>query len=193
MAGEGSARRVTFRDVLANPEFRAMYVAQALSVVGDQLARIAVAVLVFNRSHSALLTAISFGASYLPWVIGGPLLSGYADRLRRRNVMIFCDVVRAVLVLGLAIPGIPIAILLVLVALIALMEPPFSASRASMLPDILGEGEQYAIASTLSNTTNILGGVLGFAVGGIVTKAIGTHSTILLDCLSFALSAVILT
>src|SRR5579885_519944 len=108
VSAEGSARRVTFGDVLANPEFRAMYVAQALSVVGDQLARIAVAVLVFNRSHSALLPAVSFGVSYLPWVIGGPLLSGYADRLRRRNVMIFCDVIRAVLVLGLAIPGIPI-------------------------------------------------------------------------------------
>jgi len=189
---EGSARRVTFGDVLANPEFRAMYLAQALSVVGDQFARIAVAVLVFNRSHSAFLTAVSFGISYLPWVVGGPLLSGYADRLRRRNVMIFCDVVRAALVPVLAIPGTPIAVLLVLVALIALMESPFSASRASMLPDIIGEGEKYAIASTLSNTTNILGGVLGFALGGVITKAIGARPTILLDCLSFAVSAVIL-
>ena len=49
--------------ILANREFRAMYVAQALSVVGDQLARIAVALIVFSRSHSALLTAVSFGAT----------------------------------------------------------------------------------------------------------------------------------
>jgi diguanylate cyclase (GGDEF)-like protein len=189
VSAEGSARRVTFGDVLANPEFRAMYVAQALSVVGDQLARIAVAVLVFNRSHSALLTALSFGVSYLPWVVGGPLLAGYADRLRRRNVMIFCDLVRAVLVLGLAIRGTPIAILLILVTLITLMEPPFSASRASMLPDVVGEGEQYAIASTLSNTTNILGVALGFAVGGIVVTSIGIRPTILIDSASFLLSA----
>jgi len=192
VTAEGSARRVTFGDVLANPEFRAMYIAQALSVVGDQLARIAVAVLVYSRSHSALLTALSFGISYLPWVVGGPLLSGYADRLRRRNVMIFCDLVRAVLVLGLVIPGMPIALLLILVALIALMEPPFSASRASMLPDIVGEGEHYAIASTLSNTTNNLGVVLGFALGGIVTTGIGARPTVLLDCVSFVLSAGIL-
>ncbi|MDQ1684954.1 MAG: hypothetical protein QOC82_1691 [Frankiaceae bacterium] len=192
MSTEGSARRVTFGDVLANPEFRAMYVAQALSVIGDQLARIAVAVLVFNRSHSPLLTAVSFGVSYLPWVIGGPLLSGFADHLRRRNVMIFCDLVRAVLVLALAIPGAPIAVLLVLVTLIALMEPPFSASRASMLPDIVGEGEHYAIASTLSNTTNNLGVVLGFALGGLITTEIGARPTIALDCISFVLSAGIL-
>src|SRR5438270_5933412 len=108
-------RRVTFRDVLANREFRALYVAQALSVAGDQLARIAVAVLVFSRSHSALLTAASFGLSYLPWVVGGPLLAGYADRLRRRQVMVVCDVARALMVLLMAVPNMPTVMLLVLV------------------------------------------------------------------------------
>src|SRR5438270_9271128 len=156
------APRVTVRDVLANREFRAMYAAQALSVVGDQLARIAVAVLVFDRSHSALLTAVSFGVSYLPWVVGGPLLAGYADRLPRRTVMIFSDLARAILVLGIAIPGMPTAVLFVLVALVAFMEPPFLAARAALLPDVIGEGDRYAVASTLSNTTNNVGVVAGF-------------------------------
>ena len=35
-------RRVTFRDVLGNREFRAVFYAHALSVSGDQLAKIAV-------------------------------------------------------------------------------------------------------------------------------------------------------
>src|SRR4051794_32811139 len=103
MSQAAAPRRVTFGDVLANREFRAMYVAQALSVVGDQLARIAVALLVFGRSHSALLTALSYGLSYLPWIVAGPLLAGYADRLPRRSVMIFCDVVRTLLVLAIAV------------------------------------------------------------------------------------------
>src|SRR3954468_24121170 len=187
-----SGRRVTFRDVLANREFRALYVAQALSVVGDQLARIAVAVLVFAHSHSALLTAASFALSYLPWVIGGPLLSGYADRLPRRNVMIFCDLTRGVLVLGLTLPHLPTAALLVLVTLVALLEPPFSASRASMLPDVVGEGETYAIAATLSNTTNNLAVVVGFAIGGFVVAGLGASATVILDTLTFAASAALL-
>src|SRR5438477_4773422 len=64
MSQAAMPRRVTFGDVLANREFRAMFAAQALSVVGDQLARIAVAILVFQRSHSALLTGVSYGISY---------------------------------------------------------------------------------------------------------------------------------
>jgi diguanylate cyclase (GGDEF)-like protein len=183
------APRVTVRDVLANREFRAMYAAQALSVVGDQLARIAVALLVFNRSHSTLLTAVSFGVSYLPWVVGGPLLAGYADRMPRRTVMIASDLVRFVLVLGIAIPGMPTAALLLLVALVALMEPPFLAARAAMLPDVIGEGERYAVASTLSNTTNNVGVVAGFAVGGAVVAAIGARTGIIIDSLTFLFSA----
>src|SRR4051794_30653221 len=133
MSQPAGTRRVTFREVLANREFRAMYVAQALSVVGDQLARIAIAVLVFNRSHSALLTAASYALSYLPWAIGGPLLSGYADRLPRRSVMVVCDVVRAFLVLLVAIPHLPTGALLLLVTVVAALEPPFVSARAAML------------------------------------------------------------
>src|SRR4051812_20001127 len=167
MTPGAAMRRVTFGDVLANREFRAMYVAQALSVVGDQLARIAIALLVFNRSDSALLTALSFGISYLPWVIGGPLLAGYADRLPRRSVMIFCDLIRALLVLFLAIRGLPLVALFIVLTFVALLEPPFTAARASMLPDVVGEGEEYSVAFTLSNTTNQLGVVIGFALGGV--------------------------
>src|SRR3954464_8495898 len=181
--------RVTVRDVLADREFRAMYAAQALSVVGDQLARIAVAVLVFNRSHSALLTAVSFAVSYLPWVVGGPLLAGYADRLPRRTVMIASDLIRVVLVLAIAVPGMPTAMLFVLVALVALTEPPFLAARAALLPDVIGEGDRYVVASTLSNTTNNVGVVAGFAVGGAVVATIGVRTGIVIDSLTFAFSA----
>ncbi len=189
MSQAAVAPRVTVRDVLANREFRAMYAAQALSVVGDQLARIAVALLVFARSDSALLTAVSFGVSYLPWIVGGPLLAGFADRMPRRTVMIVSDLVRVFLVLGIAIPGMPTGGLLVLVALVALMEPPFLAARAAMLPDIIGEGEPYAVASTLSNTTNNVGVVAGFAVGGAVVAAIGARMGVIVDSLTFAFSA----
>src|SRR4051794_33024562 len=170
-----TARRVTFGDVLRNREFRAMYVAQALSVVGDQLARIAIALLVFARSDSALLTAISFGISYLPWVVGGPLLAGYADRLPRRSVMVSCDITRALLVLILAVRGVPLLVLFLVLALVAMLEPPFTAARASMLPDVVGEDEQYAVAFTLSNTTNQFGVVLGFALGGAAVATIGAR------------------
>ncbi len=66
MARRGSteqAATATFRDVFAVGEFRALWAAQLLSVIGDQLARVALTVLVYDRTRSALLAAITFGAS----------------------------------------------------------------------------------------------------------------------------------
>jgi diguanylate cyclase (GGDEF)-like protein len=191
-AGEAAVetgRPSSFRKVLAVREYRALYVAQTLSVAGDQLARIAVAVIVFNRTGSTFLTGLSYAVSYLPWLIGGPLLSGYADRLPRRSVMIVCDVVRTVIVVLMAVPRVPTVVLIVLVVIVALGEPPFSSARTAMIPDIVGEGDLYASASTLGNTTVQLSVVLGFAVGGGLVATVGAHVTLIADALTFAISA----
>jgi diguanylate cyclase (GGDEF)-like protein len=186
---EQVATRATFRDVLAVREYRALYIAQTFSVAGDQLARIAVAWIIFQRTHSALLTGISYAVTYLPWIVGGPLLSVYADRLPRRHVMLFCDIARVALVLVIAIPGLPTAALLAVVTLIALLEPPFSAARTAMVPDIVGEGGLYDAASILGNTTTQMAVVVGFAVGGAMVALIGPSQTLVVNAVSFAVSA----
>ena len=80
--------RATFRDVLAIPEFRALWFSEILSVVGDRLALVALTIFVYNKTHSPVLSAATFAAGYLPWVIGGFFLAGLADRRPRRAVMV---------------------------------------------------------------------------------------------------------
>jgi len=48
-------------------------------------------VLVYQRTDSPLLSAITFAISYLPWLLGGPLLSTLADRFPRHRVLIATD------------------------------------------------------------------------------------------------------
>jgi diguanylate cyclase (GGDEF)-like protein len=182
-------RRVTFRDVLAIKEFRALYIAQLLSIAGDQLARIAVAVLVFDRSGSPLLTGLSYAVSYLPWIVGGPLLSGFADRSPRRRVMLVCDLLRTAVLLVMAVPGLPLWTLITLVAVVALGEPPFDSARSALIPDVVGEGERYSVASTLANSSVQLAVVVGFAGGGAVVGAVGARQALVIDGITFALSA----
>ena len=74
-----------------------------LSVGGDQLARVALTLLVYDRTHSALLAAVTFVASIIPEFLGGVLLAGLADRWPRRDLMIACDLTRAVLVTVMAL------------------------------------------------------------------------------------------
>jgi MFS family permease len=190
LAVADSEGRATFADVLRIGEFRVLYLTQAQSVIGDQIARIAVAVLVFNRTRSALLTGLSYAVSYLPWLLGGPTLSVYADRIAHKTVMVACDAVRSALVCAIAIPALPVGVLIALVAAVAVLQPPFTSARAALIPDVVGEGDRYTAASTLGNTTIQLGVVIGFAFGGIATAAIGGRPTVLLDAATFGISAV---
>lgn len=180
-----------FRDVLAVGEFRTVWAAQALSLVGDQLARVALSVLVFERTGSALLTAVVYALSFLPWILGGPLLAGQADRLPRREVLIGCDAARALLVAAMAIPGMPILALCLLVFVTELFEPPFAAARAALLPDVLPD-DRYVTASAISNVTRELGQLVGFAVGGVLVAAVRPHGALVIDAVTFGLSAVLL-
>src|SRR5260370_26398313 len=102
-ASDTAPPRATFGAVFAVGEFRALWLAQVLSVAGDQLARVALTLLVFDRTHSALLAAVTFAASVVPTFVGGFTLSGLADRLPRRAGMIACDLMRVVLVVVMAV------------------------------------------------------------------------------------------
>ena len=108
---EGPAR---YGDALRSSAFRGLLVAHVLSVLGDQLTRVALASLVFDRSGSAALTALAYAGTYLPWALGATLLADLADRYPRRRVLLSCDLVRAALVAAMAVPELPLAVVALL-------------------------------------------------------------------------------
>ncbi len=93
-------RPATFREVFAVREFRPLFGTFLLSTAGDELARVALTVLVYQRTASPLLAALTFAIGHLPWLLGGPLLSAFADRLPRHRVLIATDTFRALLLVG---------------------------------------------------------------------------------------------
>lgn len=180
-----------FGAVFAVREFRALWVAQLLSLAGDQLARVALAVLVFSRTRSAALTGLTVALTFLPHLVGGPLLSGLADRLSRSTVMIGCDFIRAVLIGLLALPFLPIPVLLALVAFAELAAPPFSAARSALLPEVFEDEELYVSASAVGNASFETAQIVGFGIGGVLVAALGAHGAIAVDAGTFALSALV--
>jgi len=184
------AARTPFREVFAIAEFRALWLAQLLSVVGDQLARVALTILVYDRTRSALLAAVTFVVSIVPTFIGGVTLAWLADRYPRRGVMISCDVIRGVLVLVMAIPGMPLAAKVALLFVVTLTEAPFSSARAAIFPDVLS-GDRYVMGTAVALTTYQFAQVIGFAVGGTVVGVFGTGTSLVVDAATFAGSALI--
>ncbi|MDQ7805764.1 MFS transporter [Amycolatopsis sp. A133] len=183
--------RVGFGAVLAVAEFRAMWAAELLSICGDQLARVALAVLVFQRTSSAALTGLTYALTYVPSLLGGILLAGAGDRWPRRDVMVAADLARAALVAVIAIPGVPLWVLCVLVAVMTALGGPFKAAQQALLPTVL-EGEQYLVGMALRNVTIQAAQLAGFAGGGALIAALAPSAALALDAATFLLSALFL-
>ena len=192
--GEGRrelpAEPATYRALFAEPQFRALWLAQAISLTGDQLARVAIASLVYTETGSAFVTALIYAVTNLPWLIGGPLLGGLADRYPRRAVMVTCQVASAVLVALMAIPGMPLAALATLLFVVILLESPFLSARASLLVDVLPD-DRYVLASAMNQLTIQGSQVLGFAAGGALVLWVGSAEALLLDAASFLFAAAV--
>jgi predicted MFS family arabinose efflux permease len=182
--------QVTFKAVFAIGEFRALWAAEALSQAGDQLARVALSVLVYERTSSVGLTGLAYGLTYLPTVIGGVVLSGLADRYPRRTVMVVCDVVRTVVAAMMAIPGVPLVQLCGLLVVLTIAGGPFRAAQLAMLPDVL-PGERYLTGLAIRSITIQSAQLAGFAGGGIIIAVIGPYTAMAADAGTFALSAVL--
>jgi predicted MFS family arabinose efflux permease len=175
---------------MAVGQFRVLWLAHAQSRIGDQLARVALSVLVFERTHSAAWTALTYAMTILPNLVGGTWLSGLADRFDRRTVMVVADATRAALVALMVLPGTPIAVLVGLLCLVQLPFAPFSSARNAVLPAILS-GDRYMVGLAVMRTTDQIGLVGGIAVGAALVTALGTSTTLLIDAATFAVSAVL--
>jgi predicted MFS family arabinose efflux permease len=171
-------------------EFRALWLAYAQSIVGDQFARVALSILVFNRTASPAWTAATYALTYLPALASGVLLSGLADRYPRRTVMIGADLTRAALVAVMALPAMPLPALAGVLILVELAEAPFGAAQGAMLPAILG-GRRYEQGQRIMLITFQAGQVAGFAAGGILVAWLGTHLSLAVNALTFLASAVL--
>jgi predicted MFS family arabinose efflux permease len=73
---------------------------------------------------------------------------------------------------------------------VVLLESPFLSARAALIADILPD-DRYVLASAVSNLTGQASQVFGFAAGGALVAFVGSREALLLDAVTFVLSAVV--
>ncbi|WFE46826.1 MFS transporter [Verrucosispora sp. WMMD1129] len=179
----------TFREVFAQREYRAVFAASTLTWVGDYVARAAVTLLVYRETESVALSAAAFAVSYLPWLVGGPLLATIAERHSYRQVMMVCDLIRMSLMLLVAIPGTPVPLILVLLFATTLANPPSQAARSALLPLIL-PGDRLVVGLSVNASVGQAAQVVGYLLGAAIAT-VNPTAALLMNAVAFALSAVI--
>lgn len=173
-------------------EFRSLWAAELLSMVGDQLARVSLAVLVFGDTGSAALTGLAYGLTFVPSLLGAILLGGLGDRYPRRTVMVAADLARAVMIGVTALGGCPLWLVAALVAATTLLGGPFRGAQQAVLPDVL-EGPRYVAGMSVRSITIQTAQLLGFIGGGTLVAASDASTGLAIDAATFLASAVILS
>jgi MFS family permease len=181
----------SYTEALRNREFRGLFTATTLSLLGDRVAAVALAIVVYARSRSALLSALVFVCVFLPYLAATPL-AALGDRFPRRKMMVTADVSRAGLVALLAIPDTPLPVLYLLLLAVTAFEPVFEASRTAVTVDVFGSGPTYIAASSLNGLSYQALQVGGSALGGLGVAALSTPGVLLFDAATFLVSAALI-
>ncbi|HLU45263.1 MAG TPA: MFS transporter [Natronosporangium sp.] len=184
-------RKVTFGEVFGSAEYRTIFASSQMSWIGDYMSKAAVAALVFAQTDSVTLSAAAFAITYAPWLIGGPFLATLAERHRYKRVMVTCDLLRSGLIALVAVPGMPLPVMLLLVFLVALFAPPGQAARSAVLPLVL-PGERVVVGIAINQGSAQMAQVFGYFAGAVVA-GIDHRVALLINAGTFLLSALLLS
>jgi predicted MFS family arabinose efflux permease len=185
-------RRARYRDVLGVAEFRAIFAANIVSMLGNVVAAVALTVLVYQQTRSPALAASVMALSFLPYLIGGTLLGAAADRLPARRVLVACDLASAALIGCMIIPGVPLLALLALLFAIGLLSPVYQGVRSAVLPEVLPSGPRYVLGRALMRMVAQSAQAVGYGVGGLLLSIVSPRGALAADALSFVASGLVL-
>ncbi|MEV1241773.1 MFS transporter [Nonomuraea sp. NPDC049750] len=184
-------RGATFGQVFAVREFRVLFGSFALLISGDSIKMLALSVLVYAETGSPALSAATYMAGWLPYILGGMFLLSLADRLPPRAVMVAGELVRVVVCLLLAFAGLPVPVMLGLVLVTGLFAPVFGAARSALLPDVL-PGDAFVLARSLMGVTSAGAQIAGLAVGGAFLAVTGPRGALAITAGLSAVAALVL-
>jgi MFS family permease len=177
-----------------NPGYARLWLANAISLMGDWFSTIALSTLVVRYSGgSGLAVSGLLLARFIPPLLVGPFAGVLVDRLNRKHLLIVADTSRAILVLLFLVatgPG-----QLWLIYLLTILQFCFSAlfepGQSALIPSLV-ESDDLVMANTLGSVTWSAMLAIGAAIGGIVAAGLGTPAALVIDATSFALSGVLI-
>mgnify|MGYP005855758639 FL=1 len=152
---------------------------------------LAVYALFTTYSDSALLLGLVIVVKMLSLGLFSPIAGYLTDKFNRRRLMIYCDILRAVIVAGFLLITTQQLLWLAypLMAIQMMLSAIFQPAKSSSIPNITS-GEELVKANILSALSWSVVFTLGMGFGGIATAYLGTDTVFILDVITYLVSGV---
>lgn len=181
------------RDILQNKNFVKLWIAQAISIFGDQIHFIALMVLIQNFFGDILVTGTVMLVAALPKVIFGPFVGVLIDRWSLKKTMVISDILRAILVLSIpflfyVLETTSMTVILIITFLISTISVFFYPAKSASIPTLVAK-DKLLTANSISATTQTSISLLGLLGAAVLVAVIGTTWAFIIDTASFIASA----
>lgn len=192
---ENSVKKIGYKDIFTQKEFMKLTIAGLISRFGDSIDMIAFTWLIYQVTQSASWSAIIFACNMLPTVLVQPFAGVLVERMRKKPVMVIADLVRGLLVAGLAILYLTDTlypmILIIFTLIISTVEAFCNPASMAVTPKVL-KSEYYEFGTSLSATLTQVLELIGLGAAGVIIGTFGVKSAFFIDAITFLISAAIL-
>jgi DHA3 family macrolide efflux protein-like MFS transporter len=182
-------------ELLKTRSFGLLFSGQAISQIGDSMNKVALLWFVYDLTGSAFKMAIIGLLQTIPPLVFGPLIGVYLDRMKKKPVMIWVDLIRTGLVMLIpllyAMGTLTLERLYLLVFVTSIVSTVFGPALASAVPFLVPRAQLTAANALIQSTSNI-GLLIGPAVCGVGIAMIGAQNVLYLDAATFLVSALCL-
>ena len=176
--------------IFRESNFLKLWAGHGVSMFGDMITFLAIPMLVYSITGSKSALSLSVLVRVIPVILIGPFAGALVDRLNRKNIMIWSDLLRAILtvVLLLSPEKYLLKMIYIVVFLKSLIGIFFNPAFNSTIPSIIKKENLMSANSVFGVTTNTLQFISPF-IGGALIPIFGARSVLLIDMISFIVSA----
>ncbi len=180
----------TYRQLFAVPEFRALFVAQCLSMAASSVGNLALGTITYAGTGSALLTSLALFGGPLIRLVASWFLASLSDLLRPRTALLTVALVTAAANGVQAIPSLPWWVRVILLALPWITMSATGGSMLALVSDILPAGSYVFGRATLNIAVGVMQ-IAGYGLGGILLLALSTSGLFIVAAVASAIGAVV--
>jgi len=187
---EAVARPASMFGVFRKRNFRLMWSAEFVSVVGSSLTDLAAGILVYRLTESAFMVGLTLMVTAIPTLLVGLFAGVFVDRFDRKKIMLGSDLFRGLIVLSIPIGVQQFGLVWLYVALFfaAVVRQFFDPAWESVVPEIASD-EELAAANSFLSISSFGSTAVGFALAGFLAH-VDIYLPFYIDALTFAVSFV---
>ena len=187
------ASRTYLQLIRENRDFRRLWIAAVISMLGEWFNTIALFFLILEYTGSEFLLGLLFTVRMAGFAILQPFIGLMADRYNRKMLMIVSNILQAgfALCFLLVNDSSDIAWMIALSGLMMVLHGVYMTAERASLPNVVSE-EDLATANALDAASWSTALCLGAMLGGIVVSFYGTNAAFIVDSLTFLVGTLFL-